>query len=72
MQPEHVAPLILWLCHEDCNVTGQLFECGGGWMAQCKYAALMHFSVFLKSFALRRLALTLLQSPTFLCECRDV
>jgi len=38
MQPEHVAPLILWLCHEDCNVTGQLFECGGGWMARCKHS----------------------------------
>lgn len=37
MQPEHVAPLILWLCHEDSNVTGQLFECGGGWMARCKH-----------------------------------
>ena len=36
MQPEHVAPLVLWLCHEDCSVTGQLFECGGGWMARCK------------------------------------
>jgi len=37
MQPELVAPLVLWLCHEDCNVTGQLFECGGGWMARCEY-----------------------------------
>ena len=39
MQPQHVAPLILWLCHEDCNITGQLFECGGGWMARCKSAS---------------------------------
>lgn len=37
MQPEHVAPLILWLCHEDCNVTGQLFECAGGWMARLRW-----------------------------------
>lgn len=37
MQPEHVAPLVLWLCHEDCSVTGQLFECGGGWMARLRW-----------------------------------
>jgi len=39
MRPEHVAPLILWLCHEDCDVSGQLFECGGGWMTRCKPAS---------------------------------
>ncbi len=36
-KPEYVAPCVAFLCHEDCPVTGQVFESGGGWMAQVKY-----------------------------------
>lgn len=30
MQPDYVAPLVLWLCHESCDENGGLFEVGGG------------------------------------------
>ena len=49
MQPEHVAPLILWLCHEHCSITGQLFECGGGWMSRCKHHIVKLFHKYDKS-----------------------
>jgi hypothetical protein len=35
LKPEFVAPLVLWLSHEDCTETGGLFECGAGWIAKC-------------------------------------
>lgn len=30
LKPEDVAPLVLWLGHEDCQDTGGVFECGAG------------------------------------------
>ncbi|XP_068206099.1 LOW QUALITY PROTEIN: peroxisomal multifunctional enzyme type 2-like [Palaemon carinicauda] len=37
LQPGLVAPLVLWLCHEDCNETGGLFEGAGGWFAKYRW-----------------------------------
>lgn len=36
LKPEYVAPLVAWLCHEDCEDTGGLFEAAGGWYGKCK------------------------------------
>ena len=30
LKPELVAPVVAWLCHEDCPVTGEVFAVGGG------------------------------------------
>jgi len=36
-KPEFVAPLIGFLCHEECPCTGDIFESGGGFTAQVKW-----------------------------------
>ena len=30
MAPELVAPLVAYLCHEDCPVSGEIYAAGGG------------------------------------------
>ncbi|OJT25846.1 hypothetical protein BO221_08350 [Archangium sp. Cb G35] len=37
LRPEYVSPLAAWLCHEDCQETGALFEVGGGFMAKLRW-----------------------------------
>ena len=37
LKPEYVSPLILYLCHDSCEETGGLFECGAGWMAKTQW-----------------------------------
>ncbi len=37
LSPEAVSPLVAWLCHEDCEATGQLFEVGAGWMSRVRW-----------------------------------
>ena len=37
LRPDLVAPLVGWLCHEDCQSNGGLFEVGGGWMSQLRW-----------------------------------
>ncbi|MFL5357382.1 SDR family NAD(P)-dependent oxidoreductase [Archangium sp.] len=37
LKPEYVSPLVTWLCHEDCQETGSLFEVGGGFMAKLRW-----------------------------------
>jgi 3-hydroxyacyl-CoA dehydrogenase/3a,7a,12a-trihydroxy-5b-cholest-24-enoyl-CoA hydratase len=37
LKPELVSPLAAWLCHEDCQETGSLFEAGGGFMARLRW-----------------------------------
>ena len=37
IQPELVSPLVLWLCHQDCEETGGLFEVGGGMFAKLRW-----------------------------------
>ena len=31
LKPDYVTPLVIWLCHESCKETGQVFEGGAGW-----------------------------------------
>lgn len=35
--PEFVAPLIVYLCHESCQETGSLFEVGAGFVAKLRW-----------------------------------
>lgn len=37
LKPEYVSPLVAWLCHEDCEETGGLFEVGGGLFAKLRW-----------------------------------
>ncbi len=37
LQPEHVSPLVAWLCHERCTETGGVFEVGGGFFAKLRH-----------------------------------
>ena len=31
LAPEHIAPVVAWLCHEDCPASGQVVEALAGW-----------------------------------------
>jgi 3-hydroxyacyl-CoA dehydrogenase/3a,7a,12a-trihydroxy-5b-cholest-24-enoyl-CoA hydratase len=37
LNPEAVSPLVAWLCHEDCESTGGLFEVGAGWISRVRW-----------------------------------
>jgi 3-hydroxyacyl-CoA dehydrogenase/3a,7a,12a-trihydroxy-5b-cholest-24-enoyl-CoA hydratase len=37
LSPEAVSPLVAWLCHADCDATGQLFEVGAGWISRVRW-----------------------------------
>jgi 3-hydroxyacyl-CoA dehydrogenase/3a,7a,12a-trihydroxy-5b-cholest-24-enoyl-CoA hydratase len=37
LRPEYVSPLVLWLCHEDCDENGGLFEVGGGYFGKLRW-----------------------------------
>jgi len=37
LKPEYVSPLVVKLCHEDCEDTGELFEVGGGFMSKLRW-----------------------------------
>ena len=39
LDPALVSPLVAWLVHEDCTVTGEVFSCGGGRVARVFVAA---------------------------------
>lgn len=50
LKPDYVAPLVLALGHKSCNVTGEVYEVGSGWMAAVRWqrsdgAVLNHSSV---------------------------
>jgi 3-hydroxyacyl-CoA dehydrogenase/3a,7a,12a-trihydroxy-5b-cholest-24-enoyl-CoA hydratase len=36
MKPVYVAPIVAYLCHEDCTDTGGVFECAGGWAGKVR------------------------------------
>ena len=36
--PERVAPAVAWLVHESSDVTGRVFEVGGGWLSEHRWA----------------------------------
>jgi 3-hydroxyacyl-CoA dehydrogenase/3a,7a,12a-trihydroxy-5b-cholest-24-enoyl-CoA hydratase len=37
LRPEFVSPLVAWLCSEECQETGGLFEVGGGFFAKLRW-----------------------------------
>ncbi|MCA9608056.1 MAG: SDR family NAD(P)-dependent oxidoreductase, partial [Myxococcales bacterium] len=37
LDPAYVSPLVAWLCHEDCEETGGLFEVGGGYFGKLRW-----------------------------------
>lgn len=37
LKPEHVSPLVAWLCHEDCEQTKGIFEVGAGYISQLRW-----------------------------------
>ena len=37
LRPEYVSPLVAWLCHEECDETGGLFELGGGFYSKLRW-----------------------------------
>lgn len=37
LKAEYVAPLVLWLCHSDCQENGGLFEVGAGWIGKLRW-----------------------------------
>ncbi len=37
LAPERVAPLVVFLCHERCPVSGKKYEVGGNWMAELRW-----------------------------------
>jgi len=37
LRPELVSPLVAWLCHEECEENGGLFEVGGGYFAKLRW-----------------------------------
>ncbi|MEM6713304.1 MAG: SDR family oxidoreductase, partial [Pseudomonadota bacterium] len=37
LKPELVTPLVVLLCHENSQTTGDLFEVGGGWVSQLRW-----------------------------------
>jgi NAD(P)-dependent dehydrogenase (short-subunit alcohol dehydrogenase family) len=37
LDPSHVSPLVAWLCHQECEENGGLFEAGGGWYAKVRW-----------------------------------
>ena len=36
LKPELIAPVVGWLCHEDCMDNGSVIESAGGWAGKCK------------------------------------
>ncbi|MBT8494444.1 MAG: SDR family NAD(P)-dependent oxidoreductase, partial [Deltaproteobacteria bacterium] len=37
LRPEFVSPLVAWLCHQDCEENGGLFEVGGGFFSKLRW-----------------------------------
>jgi 3-hydroxyacyl-CoA dehydrogenase/3a,7a,12a-trihydroxy-5b-cholest-24-enoyl-CoA hydratase len=37
LKPEHVSPLVAWLCHDSCHENGSVFEVGGGFFAKVRH-----------------------------------
>ena len=36
LKPELIAPVVAWLCHEECSDNGSIIESAGGWAGKCK------------------------------------
>jgi 3-hydroxyacyl-CoA dehydrogenase/3a,7a,12a-trihydroxy-5b-cholest-24-enoyl-CoA hydratase len=37
LRPGAISPLVAWLCHSDCEVSGELFEVGAGWVSKVRW-----------------------------------
>ncbi|XP_050540879.1 peroxisomal multifunctional enzyme type 2-like isoform X1 [Daktulosphaira vitifoliae] len=35
LKPELIAPVVVWLCHEDCTENGSIIESAAGWATKC-------------------------------------
>lgn len=38
LEPEHVAPFVVYLAHPDTKISGKIYEVGGGWYSEVKWA----------------------------------
>jgi hypothetical protein len=38
LHPDKVAPLVVWLAHESCDVSGQCFAVGAGYVGRVAFA----------------------------------
>ena len=43
LRPDLVSPVVAWLCHEDCPVTGEVFQVGAGRVARVFVAETMGY-----------------------------
>lgn len=46
-KPEYIAPVVCWLCHEDCTENGSIIESALGWAGKCEYQILRKYIVLL-------------------------
>jgi hypothetical protein len=51
LRPSHVAPLVTYLCHDNCEPSGQTFELGGGFYSAVRWQVRLfqlfqHFQLF--------------------------
>ena len=37
LSPDHIAPVVAWLCHEDCAENGTIVEAAGGWAGRYRW-----------------------------------
>ena len=37
LKPEYIAPVVAWLCHEDCPENGSVIESAGGWAGKYRW-----------------------------------
>jgi 3-hydroxyacyl-CoA dehydrogenase/3a,7a,12a-trihydroxy-5b-cholest-24-enoyl-CoA hydratase len=37
LSPDHIAPVVAWLCHEDCTDNGLVIEAAGGWAGRYRW-----------------------------------
>merc|ERR1711962_571154 len=35
--PDYIAPVVAWMCHEDCSETGSVVEAAGGWAGKYRW-----------------------------------
>lgn len=46
LKPELIAPVVTWLCHEDCQENGSIIESAIGWAGKCKQKNSYHLYLF--------------------------
>lgn len=47
MNPELVAPMVVYLAHENCRETGKIYEAAGGWFGQGAFFVTPEFTTLL-------------------------